>query len=48
MARILNPPSALDLAPSERSIFLAGSIEMGSAEDWQSTFTAALAVAMDQ
>ena len=42
MARILKPPSALDLAPAERSIFLAGSIEMGSAEDWQSTFTAAL------
>lgn len=35
MARVLKPPTPLDLAPNERSVFLAGSIEMGRAEDWQ-------------
>jgi hypothetical protein len=35
MARILKPPTPLQIAPSETSIFLAGSIEMGGAEDWQ-------------
>ena len=29
MARIVKPPAPLDLSPGERSVFLAGSIEMG-------------------
>jgi len=36
MARTIKPPAPLDVAPGERSVFLAGSIEMGQAEDWQS------------
>lgn len=36
MATIAKPPISLDNFPNKRSIFLAGSIEMGKAEDWQS------------
>ena len=43
MARILKPPAPLDLAPGERSVFLAGSIEMGQAEPWQAVVEQALA-----
>jgi hypothetical protein len=43
MARIIKPPAAPDFAPDERSVFLAGSIEMGQAEEWQSVVTEALA-----
>lgn len=43
MARILKPPTPLTLAANERSVFLAGSIEMGRAEDWQMTVERALA-----
>jgi Nucleoside 2-deoxyribosyltransferase like len=35
MARILKPPAPLKLRDGERSLFLAGSIEMGQAELWQ-------------
>ncbi len=42
MARSLKPPTPLDLAPGERSLFLAGSIEMGRAEQWQETVEHAL------
>lgn len=35
MARILKPPSPLSLNDPTPSVFLAGSIEMGTAEDWQ-------------
>lgn len=35
MARSLKPPAPLDLLPGERSVFLAGSIEMGGAPPWQ-------------
>jgi len=35
MTRVLFPPEPLALAPGERSIFLAGSIELGAAEAWQ-------------
>ena len=42
MARYLKPPALLDLAPGERSIFLAGSIEMGRAEQWQAEVEHAL------
>ena len=43
MARVLKPPAPLALAEGERSVFLAGSIEMGRAEDWQSMVERALA-----
>lgn len=43
MARVVKPPTPLHLAAGERSVFLAGSIEMGRAEDWQSAVTQALA-----
>ena len=33
MARILKPPTPITLEPGEASVFLAGSIEMGLAED---------------
>lgn len=36
MAKILRPPHGLDKTPNKRSFFLAGSIEMGKAVDWQS------------
>ena len=34
--RIIKPPQQYRLAENEKTIFLAGSIEMGKAEDWQS------------
>ena len=40
--RVLKPPSALAIDARERVVFLAGSIEMGTAEDWQTRLTAAL------
>lgn len=43
MARVLRPPAPLALAPGERSLFLAGSIEMGRAAEWQSEFERAFA-----
>lgn len=43
MARILKPPSPLQLATGMPSIFLAGSIEMGQAEDWQTVVERGLA-----
>ncbi len=43
MARILKPPAPLLLADGERSVFLAGSIEMGRAEAWQAVVEGALA-----
>ncbi|WP_394824883.1 nucleoside 2-deoxyribosyltransferase domain-containing protein [Pendulispora albinea] len=38
MALILKPPAALAFDRALPSVFLAGSIEMGQAEDWQSQF----------
>ena len=35
MVRMLKPPTPLSLDETTPSIFLAGSIEMGAAEDWQ-------------
>ena len=35
MALIIKPPQNLAKTPKKRSVFLAGSIEMGKAEDWQ-------------
>jgi len=43
MARVLKPPAPIVLADGERSVFLAGSIEMGQAEDWQTAVVRALA-----
>lgn len=43
MARVLKPPTPIILANGERSVFLAGSIEMGRAEDWQAQMEQALA-----
>lgn len=41
--RVLKPPVPVHLARGERSVFLAGSIEMGSADNWQSAMASALA-----
>jgi hypothetical protein len=41
--RILKPPSPPNLAPTDRVVFLAGSIEMGVAEDWQARLALDLA-----
>jgi hypothetical protein len=35
MARVIKPPAPLALDADVPSVFLAGSIEMGTAEDWQ-------------
>ncbi|QEL14230.1 nucleoside 2-deoxyribosyltransferase domain-containing protein [Limnoglobus roseus] len=43
MARLLKPPTPITLADGERSVFLAGSIEMGRAEPWQAEVERALA-----
>ena len=42
MARILKPPAPLTLRNDERSLFLAGSIEMGQAQPWQAEVERAL------
>jgi hypothetical protein len=36
--RVIYPPESINLSTSEKAIFLAGSIENGVAEDWQSLF----------
>lgn len=41
--QVLRPPQALHVPLSVPSVFLAGSIEMGRASDWQSQVTAGLA-----
>lgn len=43
MARIVKPPAPLPLDRQTSSVFLAGSINMGSAEDWQASFEHSLA-----
>ena len=45
MAIILKPPQPLRKDPSTRSVFLAGSIEMGIAAPWQAAVEQALASA---
>jgi hypothetical protein len=42
MARVIKPPAPLPLDTGGASIFLAGSIEMGAAEDWQRQVESAL------
>jgi hypothetical protein len=41
--QVQKPPTPLAVSAGARAIFLAGSIEMGAAEDWQARLTAALA-----
>ena len=43
---VLKPPASCDVPADVASVFLAGSIEMGAAEDWQSSMAARLG-AMD-
>lgn len=40
--KVIKPPTPLPLEMDKPSIFLAGSIEMGTAENWQQRFTQAL------
>lgn len=42
MALVLKPPAPLALEPGRAIVFLAGSIEMGVAEDWQAAVSAAI------
>ena len=42
MALVLKPPSPLRFDPTLPSVFLAGSIDMGTADDWQRSFEQAL------
>jgi hypothetical protein len=42
MARIIKPPTPIVLDARTASVFLAGSIEMGQAEDWQAVVEQAL------
>ena len=37
--RVIKPPTSVCLHYSEKAVFLAGSIEMGAAEDWQAWVT---------
>jgi hypothetical protein len=43
MARVVKPPAPLPLDSRKPSVFLAGSIEMGLAEDWQAQVERVLA-----
>jgi hypothetical protein len=43
MARVIKPPTPLPPAAADASVFLAGSIEMGQAEDWQAVVERGLA-----
>ena len=40
--RQIRPPEALQIEPGARTVFLAGSIEMGAAVDWQAEVVNAL------
>lgn len=42
MVHVIKPPQSLDLDDWQRTIFLAGSIEMGMAEDWQQSVAQSL------
>lgn len=42
-ATVVKPPRAIPDVPGARYVFLAGSIDMGVAEDWQTRMSAALA-----
>ncbi|KAJ7610793.1 hypothetical protein FB45DRAFT_324608 [Roridomyces roridus] len=38
-AHILKPPTVISIPGGRKSVFLAGSIEMGTVEDWQTILT---------
>lgn len=40
--QLIKAPEALELNPHQHNLFLAGSIEMGQAEDWQTQIAQAL------
>lgn len=42
MAQVFKPPTTPDLSAGQKSVFLAGSIEMGLAVDWQADIESAL------
>jgi hypothetical protein len=42
MATLIKPPTPIAMEPEHRVLFLAGSIDLGVAEDWQSKLAAAL------
>jgi len=42
MAIVIKPPAPLEFDEALPSVFLAGSIDLGAAEDWQSQFCRAL------
>src|SRR5438270_700084 len=42
MAHVLKPPAPLEWSNDLRTVFLAGSIEMGHAEPWQAAVESAL------
>jgi hypothetical protein len=42
MATLLRPPTPISIDPEHRVLFLAGSIDLGVAENWQSMLAAAL------
>jgi hypothetical protein len=42
MATIIKPPTPIPVEPQQRALFLAGSIDLGVAPDWQSMLAAAL------
>jgi hypothetical protein len=41
--QVQKPPAPLAVPAGARAVFLAGSIEQGTADDWQATLTSALA-----
>ncbi|MEM9485660.1 MAG: nucleoside 2-deoxyribosyltransferase domain-containing protein [Cyanobacteria bacterium P01_F01_bin.116] len=43
MVHVIKPPQSLDLKNWQHTVFLAGSIEMGLAENWQDSITQSLA-----
>ena len=40
--KVIKPPQRIEIAPNTTSVFLAGSIDMGKAIDWQATVAEAL------
>ncbi|EAY26162.1 nucleoside 2-deoxyribosyltransferase domain-containing protein [Microscilla marina] len=41
--KVIKPPDSIDIIPNTKAVFLAGSIDMGNAINWQVTVTQALA-----
>jgi len=40
--KVIKPPQSIEIAPQTTTVFLAGSIDMGQAIDWQTAVTEAL------